>query len=1168
MAVNVSGSNGLFFESGIELDQLEQDARKAGAIIDSIPKKGAQSFEQAQKSSQSFFTSIAGGVLALGAASKTLEFFGDAINEALDAEQSTARFKNTLESINRADLFDNLVASANKLQQQFKYLDNDEIVGVFTKLITYGKLTKSQIEQLTPVIIDFSAKQRISIEQGSSIIIKALEGNTRSLKEYGIEIKKGATESDRLAAIMTQLKSKVEGAGEAFEKTTSGGLATAQQTFKDLKEEIGTGLLPTLNKLLNWVNGALQGLPILAQKIKNTFSDIGTFFSEGLQATKDNIRIRQTLDDYASADRNVQKQVNEFADKSSKEIYQKIDELTSVLNAKQKYLDVLRASEMKGEKFTPEDVKNLHDHKLGVYQLSGTIEGLKKFLDKPSGILGVDNNSNDDLKEHNKNQAELNSLLSDRANILKAIKDIQRDSTQTGLTEEQKQIDSVAERYDNLISKIDEYNKKAAKFGRPTISDNEVVTAKTTAINNIQLKQDAARYKTFLEEQKNLFEQYENAKKEIGIKNANELFDEQRKGFTSYQDFLQAEVKKNMPNILTTIFGMGNTLNIGDKLKMKSLFDSMSQFSKNQKQDAIENLKDLLAITEGFSERRELIENKYQKLFKTLSDLRGKISEDEYERRLKALQGSQDDELQIIQDSIIEQSQLVKRLGTNLIGYSRDQIKRLASDIEGAIKSGTFIDASGKIQPVSPELLKRLKDYLAQLKEAYGLSKKLEDAKVFDAAGAGLSTLANELADVNKEIAQSVAILGQMAANVGSTLKALDAFKTASQKDPTTGKADLVGQITSLTSIISSILSGIKLILDGIRKTKQEQAAVKAEVANFYNQMIAGEEEYQLLLRNRERQQVLLNKLTLQGLEDQRKLLEQQKKSNTTDFNDIFSQLQSEKFLAGVEAKKKSLFKRNLLELRGDATETKQIFESLAGKNFDQLNELFVKGQLTGKAKELFEQLQKIKAEGADIDSLLEENKRRAQEIFTGTTAESITDTIAQGFKNGLHSANDFAGNFEDLMRGAIINSLKFKFLEGPIKDLFDQFASASESGTGLTKAEIDDLQKKYNAIINNANKQFTDLQQIAGLNFSGSSQQNQNVLQGSFKQLTEDTGNELLGSFNGQRIATLQILEVQKSALANLNNIELNTASTVAELKNQTQTLITYFRDIGVKMK
>jgi hypothetical protein len=153
-------------------------------------------------------------------------------------------------------------------------------------------------------------------------------------------------------------------------------------------------------------------------------------------------------------------------------------------------------------------------------------------------------------------------------------------------------------------------------------------------------------------------------------------------------------------------------------------------------------------------------------------------------------------------------------------------------------------------------------------------------------------------------------------------------------------------------------------------------------------------------------------------------------------------------------------------------------------------------------------------------------------------------------------------------MRGAIINSLKFKFLEGPIKDLFDQFASASESGTGLTKAEIDDLQKKYNAIINNANKQFTDLQQIAGLNFSGSSQQNQNVLQGSFKQLTEDTGNELLGSFNGQRIATLQILEVQKSALANLNNIELNTASTVAELKNQTQTLITYFRDIGVKMK
>jgi hypothetical protein len=233
------------------------------------------------------------------------------------------------------------------------------------------------------------------------------------------------------------------------------------------------------------------------------------------------------------------------------------------------------------------------------------------------------------------------------------------------------------------------------------------------------------------------------------------------------------------------------------------------------------------------------------------------------------------------------------------------------------------------------------------------------------------------------------------------------------------------------------------------------------------------------------------------------------------------------------------------------------------------LNELFTKGELTGKAKELFEQLQKLKQEGVDIDQQLIDLKERAAETFTGTTADSIVDSIAAGFKDGLHSAADFSGKFEDLMRDAIINSLKYRFLEGPIQDLFDEFAADSQSGGALTKDEIKDLQTKYNYIITNANKQFQDLQNIAGINFSatGGTQQ-QNTLVGNVKALTEDTGNELLGAFNGQRLATLNLVDIQKTALGHLNVIESNTATTFMEIRAMHAKMEYYFRVEGVKLK
>lgn len=219
----------------------------------------------------SFWANLAANGVAR-ASSAISSFFTSAIDEALSADEATGRLESTLSNLGRTDAFDRITAKADELAQKFRYLDNDDIVGVFNRLIDYGKLTEKEMNDLLPVIINFAAKSRISIDESTGVIIKALEGNGKALKEYGINIKDAGSESERLAVIMGTLKEKTDGAGEAFQNSAKGGIATARQEFANLKEEIGSALIPVLNSLLNFVTKAVQGLKAFANDVRAVFS--------------------------------------------------------------------------------------------------------------------------------------------------------------------------------------------------------------------------------------------------------------------------------------------------------------------------------------------------------------------------------------------------------------------------------------------------------------------------------------------------------------------------------------------------------------------------------------------------------------------------------------------------------------------------------------------------------------------------------------------------------------------------------------------------------------------------------------------------------------------------------------------------------------------------------
>lgn len=242
----------------------------------------------------------------------------------------------------------------------------------------------------------------------------------------------------------------------------------------------------------------------------------------------------------------------------------------------------------------------------------------------------------------------------------------------------------------------------------------------------------------------------------------------------------------------------------------------------------------------------------------------------------------------------------------------------------------------------------------------------------------------------------------------------------------------------------------------------------------------------------------------------------------------------------------------------GKKTKVEQEFASLAGKTFEEIEKLYKQGRLTDNAKALFEQLNKIKQEGVDIDALLEENRNKVNEIFTGTTSSTIVDSIADGFRNGLHSAADFAGTFEELMRDAMISSLKFQYLEPALKEFFEKFAEASQSDNVLTQSEIDNLKNLFNSSIADFDQKVQQFEQVSGINLQ-SGAADTNSLKGAIKSMTEQTAELLAGQMGGLRLTAIEQLNQMRQALVVQQNIENNTALTAVRIDKLLQKFTDY---------
>ena len=255
-----------------QLDAMGNKANIAGGkmsgIMDKVGGLGQSVLAGAGLGAGMFgVEAIVGGVMSQAS---------EAIAEFEAAERTTRLLQGTLRSLGQEEYFEGLMREANQLAETFSYLDNDDIVDAQQKLLTYGKLTRQEISSLLPIIIDFAARTGKDIPSATEMVIGALEGQGRQLKQYGINLKDAETFTERLALVQGTLGEKVKGAAQDFMQSSEGIKAAAEQQRKDVLEQYGQAA----SEVELFFKGAIANLYTFIKQMGQTAADEAAKFNK------------------------------------------------------------------------------------------------------------------------------------------------------------------------------------------------------------------------------------------------------------------------------------------------------------------------------------------------------------------------------------------------------------------------------------------------------------------------------------------------------------------------------------------------------------------------------------------------------------------------------------------------------------------------------------------------------------------------------------------------------------------------------------------------------------------------------------------------------------------------------------------------------------------------
>jgi hypothetical protein len=201
-------------------------------------------------------TAVKIGAAAAGVA--LVKFGKDSVDAFKESQDAQTRLSDAFAKF--PSLADTNIGALRKLNTELaqKTRFDDDATASGQAVLAQFKLTGAQLVTLTPLLQDYAAKTGRDLPEAATNLGRAFLGNTRALKELGINYKITGDKAQDQANITALLRQQVGGFAEKEGKTAAGQAAILGNQFGEVQETVGSKLVPVLvtltEKLLQIIN--------------------------------------------------------------------------------------------------------------------------------------------------------------------------------------------------------------------------------------------------------------------------------------------------------------------------------------------------------------------------------------------------------------------------------------------------------------------------------------------------------------------------------------------------------------------------------------------------------------------------------------------------------------------------------------------------------------------------------------------------------------------------------------------------------------------------------------------------------------------------------------------------------------------------------------------------
>ncbi len=689
-----------------------------------------------------------------------------------------------------------------------------------------------------------------------------------------------------------------------------------------------------------------------------------------------------------------------------------------------------------------------------------------------------------------KAKREHDQAVAIRKDMLEKVAKLDQEYSAKSFSKDEAELQALRNKFAEFRRIVIEANAKLAEYNRTHPIKVELLDIRgldpieKRATDATVYRQQTDHFKTELDRQKKLWEDYEDYKTALGAEKA-------KKRFSTELNVQQSFLKQLQTNYAITV-AQGTVGGFDGPVKermfmLQALIDIETKAEKD-KQDKL--VQSLISYND---QRKQLILN-YENDLKAVSDT---ATADE----LANLDRLQKEKLDKLDDAHIQQLGAYKALFLGIEHLSDKQAKKVVGDAR------VMLDALVKSGQISAEMYKRIRDRLDQTQSA--VASKLPE-KLIGLAGQ-LDQVAQAVSGINEQFGGLLSTLGAVVGQVGNIRKGMADFKAFGLK------GDALGQLGSGLSIVTAGMSVFQAVYKLFDRSAQREAQ-----AAYSRELQAKQTD--ALNKSLERQVQLINEAY--GVERLKKYSEalQQATENQAKFTQQLS---------------------GRYQLTGDSSIDKFITKLNNGERFFDDQRIKESLQRAGVLKEVgsslgIEELTRLIDEGrldantANIVSNLIAAKKAAVDLANQLKAEAVgssLDSIADKFINDLLDSSVTAGkSITEIIQKSVLNGFKGELIRTQLQAFYDRFAELSKDG--LTNDELAELTKTYTDAFENARKKLADLEKATGISMTDPGK-GTGVAAKIQDAITESTGSEIVGATRAAYEMSKRNLEATKEGTA-----------------------------------